>query len=55
MQRRVGVGYEHKCRKQVVTVPEVPDTHGCRGWQAQDVLSRLLEYREADADGQQAR
>ena len=33
----------------------VPDTHGCRGWQAQDVLSRLLEYREADADGQQAR
>lgn len=31
------------------------NTHGCRGWQAQDVLSRLLEYREADADGQQAR
>ena len=31
-------------------------TDGCRGWQAQDVLSRLLEHRAAEAaDGQQAR
>ena len=31
MQRRVGVGEQHKCRKQVVTVPECLTHMGVEG------------------------